>query len=211
MKPLSEKPESRAGKTRPVVLADRDGTLIRDVPYLSRLEDIVLLPGVASSIRLLNERGIPVAIVTNQSGVARGYFPESFILESHARILGLLEEEGATVQGLYYCPHLALTEPWRGDPSLSSYHRPCGCRKPEPGLLLRALEDLSGDPAQSIMIGDAGRDMEAAFAAGCRWAYRIRKKEEDGPEPEGNRTDLFYVPSFEEAVQRFLGASEQSP
>jgi len=184
----------------PVVLSDRDGTLIRDVPYLSRLEEIELLPGVAASIRLLNDRGIPVAIVTNQSGVARGYFPESFILLSHARILELLAEEGATVQGIYYCPHL-LSGPEEGP--LSSYIRPCPCRKPLPGLLLRALSDLGGDPGQSIMIGDADRDMAAAFKAGCRAGYRIGEGKE-GTALTGDRTALLFVRSFEEAVRIFL-------
>jgi D-glycero-D-manno-heptose 1,7-bisphosphate phosphatase len=185
----------------PVVLADRDGTLIRNVPYLSRIGDIALLPGVASSIRLLNRRGIPVAIVTNQSGVARGFFPESFILESHVRILDLLEGEGATVQGFYYCPHLPLDH-GGVNRIKTSFHLSCDCRKPRPGLLLRALADLSGDPGKSVMIGDADRDMEAALEAGCQHGYRILPEGEDISAKDRRR--ITSVRSFEEGVKAFL-------
>ena len=191
-------------KDRPVVLADRDGTLIRDVPYLSRIEDIALLPGVAEAIRELNRRGIPVALVTNQSGVARGYFPESFVLESHARLMELLAAEGATLQGLYYCPHL----PPEGDPSatdsaLSRYRLVCGCRKPGPDLILRALSDLGGDPARSVVIGDADRDLEAGETAGCGPGYRIIGKEGGSAVPSS-----LHVASFAEGVGRFLAYLE---
>ncbi len=193
-------------KKRPVVLADRDGTLIRDVPYLSRLEEIALLPGVAEAVRELNRRGIPVALVTNQSGVARGYFPESFVLESHARIMELLAAEGATLQGLYYCPHLPPEgEPPVTDPALSRFRRFCGCRKPGPELILRALADLSGDPALSVVIGDADRDLLAGEAAGCKAGYRIVG--------EGAVSDFppaLHVASFAEGVERFLAFLESS-
>lgn len=202
---------------RPVVLADRDGTLIRDIPYLDRIESIELLPGVARSIRLLNERGIPVAIVTNQSGVARGIFPESFVLQCHARLMSLLAEEGATVQGIYYCPHLETTtgkDGGKGDSGLlSRYTLSCTCRKPAPGLLLRALADFRGDPARSAMIGDADRDMEAGVSAGCLYDYRIdgSGREETGPGGGGGTFPKAFriVRSFEEGVHRFLGTLDK--
>ena len=186
---------------RPIVLADRDGTLIHEVPYLSRLEDIRLLPGVAEALRKLNIRGIPVAVVTNQSGVARGLFSESFILESHARLMALLSREGASLQGLYYCPHLN-PERLRSPPDGASlFHiRSCFCRKPEPGLLLRALKDLQGNPMKSVMIGDADRDILAGNLAGCGHGYRIIRKEEEETEVSQDRQ----VRSFSEAVDRFL-------
>jgi D-glycero-D-manno-heptose 1,7-bisphosphate phosphatase len=192
-------------KGRPVVLADRDGTLIRDVPYLSRIEDIALLPGVAEAIRDLNRLGIPVALVTNQSGVARGYFPESFVLESHSRLMELLAEEGATLQGLYYCPHLPPEgEPSEADPALSRYRRVCGCRKPGPDLILRALADLGGDPARSVVIGDADRDLEAGEAAGCAQGYRIL-----GEGRESALHPSLHVASFAEGVEHFLAFLEK--
>ncbi len=190
---------------RPVVLADRDGTLIRDVPYLSRIEDIALLPGVAEAIRELNRRGIPVALVTNQSGVARGYFPESFVHESHVRLMALLEKEGATLQGLYYCPHLSPEECLpSADPDLSRYRRVCGCRKPGPDLILRALFDLEGDPARSVVIGDADRDLRAGEAAGCGPGYRIIAHESGSALPSS-----CHVFSFAEGVERFLDFLEK--
>ena len=188
-------------KRHPMVLADRDGTLIRDVPYLSRLEDIALLPGVAEAIRQLNRRQIPVAMVTNQSGVARGYFPESFVLESHARLMELLAAEDAAIQGLYYCPHLSPKDPHSiPEAALARYRRACSCRKPEPELLLRALYDLEGDPERSVVIGDADRDLLAGQAAGVSLGYRIV-----GGESEAQTVfSPFRVRSFAEGVERFL-------
>ncbi len=188
-------------KRRPIVLADRDGTLIRDVPYLSRLEEITLLPGVAEALRQLNRRQIPVAMVTNQSGVARGYFPESFVLESHARLMELLAGEDAAIQGLYYCPHLSPEDSHPvSEASLARYRKACSCRKPEPELVFRALYDLGGDPDRSAVIGDADRDILAGFSAGVKLGYRIVGREGGSstvPSP-------FQVRSFAEGVERFL-------
>lgn len=194
-------------KGRPLVFADRDGTLIHDIPYLSRLEDISLIKGVADAIRELNRREIPVVLVTNQSGVARGLFSESFILETHARLMELLEAEGATLQGLYYCPHLSpdALSPTGGD-LIGPYLVSCSCRKPEPGMLLRAINDLGGDPGSSIMIGDADRDIEASLKAGCRGGYRILKEGEAKPSNLSARC----VESFAEAVHHFLSTRDLS-
>lgn len=200
----TERPDGRG----PVLLADRDGTLIRDVPYLSRLEEIVLLPGVLKALRLLNDRAIPVAIVTNQSGVARGVFTEDFVRASHARLEAIFRDGGVGVQGIYYCPHLdPSVRPADRDLPPSAYLRPCTCRKPAPGLLLDALADLGGDPLKSAMVGDADRDMAAAFAAGIPTAYRIPGSEEAQGVPgiAGlSRTGLLHAQSFLDAVQHFL-------
>ena len=192
-------------KRRPVLLADRDGTLIRDVPYLSRIDDVALLPGVGEAIARLNRAGVPVAIVTNQSGVARGYFPEEFVLETQVRIMELLDDAGARVDAFYYCPHLEPDERTRRDPgSVPHLLRSCDCRKPAPGLLLRALSDLSGDPAQSAIVGDADRDMRAGEAAACGWGYRIVPEGETAA--QGPRVTL--VRSFFDAVELYLKRSE---
>ena len=188
-------------KRRPVLLADRDGTLIRDVPYLSRIDDVALLPGVGEAIARLNREGVPVAIVTNQSGVGRGYFPEEFVLEAQVRIMELLEAAGARVDAFYYCPHLEPDEKTRkASTSLPHLLRSCDCRKPAPGLLLRALSDLSGDPGRSAIVGDADRDMQAGQAAGCGWGYRIVP--EGGSAEGGPRITL--VRSFSDAVDLYL-------
>ncbi len=188
-------------KKRPILLADRDGTLIQDVPYLSRIDDVALLPGVGEAIGRLNRAGIPVAIVTNQSGVARGYFPEEFVLETQVRIMELLESAGARVDAFYYCPHLepdkkSLTAPGTIPHLLKS----CDCRKPSPGLLLRALYDLSGDPSRSAIVGDADRDIRAGQAAGCAWGYRIAPDGEKMEREEG----ITVVHSFFEAAELYL-------
>ncbi|MGC8500175.1 MAG: D-glycero-alpha-D-manno-heptose-1,7-bisphosphate 7-phosphatase [Leptospirillia bacterium] len=190
-------------KKRPVVLADRDGTLIRDVPYLSRISEIALLPGVAEAIGRLNRAGIPVAIVTNQSGVARGHFSESFVPEAHARLMELLEAEGAKISGIYYCPHLRPEEIPRPDGrTVLSLVMDCDCRKPAPGLLLRALSDFAGDPFQSAIIGDADRDIAAGRAAGCKEGYRILGENENPVALPGEETT--FVRSFSEAVDLYL-------
>ncbi len=119
-----------------------------------------LLPRSAEAIRLLNEARLPVAIVTNQAGVARGYFDEAMILTVHERVRALLASANARVGGIYYCPH----HPTAGEPP---YRAECDCRKPKPGMLLRAADELGIDLARSFMVGDSARDVGAALAAGA--------------------------------------------
>ena len=138
------------------VFLDRDGTIARDVHYCRRVEDFEILPTVPRAIRLLNEYGFEVVVITNQSGVARGYFTEETLLRIHQHMRQGLEEYGARVDAVYYCPH----HPDDG----------CDCGKPRPGLLRRAAEELEIDLSQSFMVGDADRDIEAGKAAGCRTA-----------------------------------------
>ena len=180
-------------KPSALVLTDRDGTLIRDVPYLSRLEDIELLPGVAPAIRHLNTLRIPVVVVTNQSGVARGYFTESFVRESHLLINDLLGREGAHIDRFLYCPHLAGAVK-------TQYDRDCSCRKPRSGMLKAALDEYGVLPSRTMMVGDSIRDVEAAEKLGVM-AYLIASD---------SRTELsasaFTVSSFSEAVENFLVA-----
>ncbi|MDP6509757.1 MAG: HAD family hydrolase [Dehalococcoidia bacterium] len=132
---------------------DRDGTINRDVPYCSRPEDMELLPGVARGIAHLNQH-FKVVVVTNQSGVARGYFTEEMLGHIHRQMLRDLAREGARVDAIYYCPH----HPDEG----------CGCRKPRPGLILSAAEELDIDLPNSYFMGDQLQGMAAAREAGCR-------------------------------------------
>jgi len=136
------------------VFLDRDGTIARDVHYCRRVEDFEILPTVPQAIRQLNECGFEVVVVTNQSGVARGYFTEETLLQIHQHMRQELAEYGARVDAIYYCPH-------HPDDM-------CDCAKPRPGLLLRAAEELGIDLRRSFMIGDAVRDIEAGKTAGCR-------------------------------------------
>lgn len=146
---------------REAVFLDRDGTLIEEVHYLAHPEQVRLIPGAAEAVRRLNSLGVLVVVVTNQGGVARGYFPESRVTEVHEHLAALLAQQGARVDAFYYCPH----HPTEG---LDPYRVACDCRKPRPGMLLAAARDLGIDLARSWMIGDKPCDAGAGHAAGCR-------------------------------------------
>ncbi|MHC4944347.1 MAG: D-glycero-beta-D-manno-heptose 1,7-bisphosphate 7-phosphatase [Planctomycetota bacterium] len=146
---------------RPAVFLDRDGVIIEEKDYLSEPSQVSLLSGAAKAIARVNSATIPVVVITNQSGVARGFFPESRIPEIHARLDALLAEQGARIDAYYYCPH----HPTKGD---LPYLKKCDCRKPEPGLLYMAAEELDLDLEQSFMIGDKPSDLQAGARAGCR-------------------------------------------
>ncbi len=145
----------------PAVFLDRDGTLIAERNYLCRPEDVVLLPGAAEAVGRLNRAGFRVVVVTNQSGVARGFFGLEQVDRVHRHIDRLLARHGAVIDAYYVCPHhpAAGEPPWRRD---------CACRKPKPGLLLQAAAAMHLDLSRSFMIGDKLADVEAGRAAGCR-------------------------------------------
>lgn len=149
------------GILRAAVFLDRDGTVNEEVGYLSDLSRLRLLPGAAAAIRMLNEAGLAVVLVTNQSGVARGYFPESFVHDTHELLTRMLADDGARLDGIYYCPH----HPKAGEPP---YRQECGCRKPATGLLDRAARELGLDLHASFMVGDKWSDVELGQRAGCR-------------------------------------------
>lgn len=143
------------------VFLDRDGTIIEDAEYLSDPEQVKLLPGSARGINIINKMGLKSIIVTNQSGVARGYFNESVIQHVQKKLEQLLEAEGARVDAMYYCPH----HPTSGNPP---YLKECNCRKPNTGMIDAAVEDLSIDPRHSYVIGDKAIDIELAHHAGAK-------------------------------------------
>ena len=146
---------------RPAIFLDRDGTINEEVGYLDRLEKLRLIPGAAEAIRLIGQSGMKTVVVTNQSGIARGMFDEVFVGAAHERLREMLREEGASVDGFYFCPH----HPTEGR---ERYRMNCACRKPAPGLLLRAARELSIDPERSYMIGDTVKDIEAGSRFGAR-------------------------------------------
>jgi D-glycero-D-manno-heptose 1,7-bisphosphate phosphatase len=146
---------------RPAVFLDRDGTIIEDVGYLARIERLALFPWSVDAIRALNHAGLPVVVVTNQSGVARKYFAESFVHETHRTLDDLLAPGGARIDAYYYCPH-------HPDGKLPEYSRLCDCRKPGRALVDRACADLGLDPARSFVVGDTWRDVGLARAVGAR-------------------------------------------
>ncbi|RIK74712.1 MAG: HAD family hydrolase [Planctomycetota bacterium] len=144
----------------PAVFLDKDGTLVNDVPYNVDPSQISLAPGAAALPRLV-EAGYRLVVVSNQSGVARGYFDEQALNGVEQRLRELLEDLGAPLAGFYYCPHLPTGR-------VAQFAVRCECRKPQPGLLLRAAKELSLDLRRSWMIGDILDDVEAAHLAGCR-------------------------------------------
>jgi D-glycero-D-manno-heptose 1,7-bisphosphate phosphatase len=141
------------------VFLDRDGTLVRDTGYPHREADYELLPGVPAALRRLADAGFRLAIVTNQSGIGRGLFGEADFERFQARLLADLAAERVHIERTYHCPH-------RPDAG-------CGCRKPSPGLLWRARDELGADLAGSWVIGDGDGDVGLAARAGCRGAVRI--------------------------------------
>ena len=148
---------------RPAVFVDRDNTLIEDPGYISRPDQVRLLAGTAESVARLRAAGYPVVVVSNQSGVARGYFTEDDLTAVHRRMQQLLGEQNAGVDAIYYCPFLDGEEA-----TVERYRRDSHLRKPKPGLLLMAADEINLDLSKSWMVGDSVKDVQAGRAAGCR-------------------------------------------
>ena len=149
---------------RPAVFIDRDGTISEEVGYVNHPSRYRVFPYAAEAIKLLNDAGRLAVLVTNQAGVARGYFAEGLISEVHAALAREMERGGARLDAVYYCPH----HPAVGEPP---YRLDCDCRKPRPGLIRRAADELSVDLSASWMIGDRYGDVELARNAGLRSAF----------------------------------------
>ncbi|MGE3513098.1 MAG: D-glycero-alpha-D-manno-heptose-1,7-bisphosphate 7-phosphatase [Vicinamibacterales bacterium] len=147
--------------TNPAVFLDRDGTIIDEVGYLDRPERVMLFPFATVAIRALNRAGFRVIMVTNQSGIARGFFDEATVQAVHAHIAERLAEGGAHLDAYYYCPH-------HPDGRVAPYAGPCSCRKPARGLIERAVRELSVDPARSFTVGDRWLDVKLAQNVGGR-------------------------------------------
>ncbi|MBN2437008.1 MAG: HAD family hydrolase [Deltaproteobacteria bacterium] len=149
------------GNRRAAVFLDRDGTINEEVGYIDRMEKLQLIPGAAEAIRLINQSGMKTVVITNQSGIARGFFDEEFVEKTHAYLRDILRAEGALIDAFYFCPH----HPKEGR---AEYLKICDCRKPAPGMLLRAAKELRIDPNHSYMVGDTLWDIEAGVRAGTR-------------------------------------------
>jgi D-glycero-D-manno-heptose 1,7-bisphosphate phosphatase len=179
---------------------DRDGVIIEDAHYLADADQVRLLPGAAAAIAQLNRAGVAVVVVTNQSGVARGLFPESRIAEVHQRLDELLAREGARIDRYYHCPH----HPTEG---VGAYRRDCDCRKPRPGMLLRAAAELGLDLSASWMVGDKLSDAQAAHAAGCRTVL-VRTGKGTHAEQELTDATVAVVDDLAAAVELFFRHQE---
>ena len=147
-------------KMKPAVFLDRDGTINIEKDYLYRIEDLEFVPGAEEAIRRLNDAGFFVAVVTNQSGVARGYYTEEDVRILHRHMAEELSRAGARVDAWVFCPHHPSGK--------GSYAFSCDCRKPMPGMLLDVAKRFEIDLEKSVMIGDKRADIDAAIAAGCR-------------------------------------------
>jgi D-glycero-D-manno-heptose 1,7-bisphosphate phosphatase len=143
------------------VFLDRDGVINVEKGYLHRIEDFELLPGAPEALSLLKEAGFLLVVVTNQSGVARGYYSLEAVHELHRHLQSELKPYGVAINGFYICPH----HPEHGS---GKFAAECFCRKPLPGMLEQAVADFRIDPAQSYLVGDKLSDIEAGHAAGCR-------------------------------------------
>lgn len=151
----------------PAAFIDRDGVINEDRAYVSRPEDFHLLPGVGEGLRRLRQAGYRLVVVTNQSGIARGYYTEADYHALTEYMRQTLRAEGVELEGVYHCPH----HPTKG---LGDYRQDCDCRKPRPGLLLKAREDLGLDLGRSLIIGDKPSDVEAGRAAGLALCLLVR-------------------------------------
>lgn len=140
--------------SRPAVFLDRDGTICDEVGYLNHVSRLRIFPFAAVAIRKLNEARLPVIVVTNQSGIARHYFPESLVHEVHEALQAELRREGAHIDSFYYCPHSGADA--------------CACRKPNTGMLERAATEHGLDLHRSFVVGDRHGDVELAHNAGAR-------------------------------------------
>lgn len=145
---------------RSAVFLDRDGTINEEVEFIRTPDQLTLIPGASNAIRRLNEAGLPVCVISNQSGIARGFLTEEDLVEVHARLRDELAAGGAFVDRLYYCPH----HPTAGRPP---YDTRCDCRKPAPGMLRQGERELGIDLSASFVVGDRIVDIGAGKAVGA--------------------------------------------
>jgi D-glycero-D-manno-heptose 1,7-bisphosphate phosphatase len=182
-----------------VVFVDKDGTLIEDLPYNVDPRRVRFAPGARDAVALLGAAGYGLVVVTNQSGVARGYFTSADLDRLAAHLETIVEEAGGRLLGFYACPHLP-------DGTIEAFSGPCECRKPQPGMVERAARELEVDPTGSWFIGDTWMDVAAGRAAGCRTIlvgpeYRDRSTHPPGIEPD------VAVPTLLDAAHEILGSA----
>jgi len=171
--------------TNRAVFLDRDGTMAKDVHYCRRPEDFKLFPNTAKAIKLLNEHGFKVIVVTNQSGIARGYFTEETLAQIHEKMKSDLAKEGAWIDGIYYCPH-------HPDDN-------CDCRKPKPKLVLQAVRERDIELKHSFVVGDLEMDVGLGKAVGCK-TILLR----DSPQEDMSISPDYIVSDLLEATQLML-------
>lgn len=173
------------------VFIDRDGTININVEYLDNPDNFKMYPGVAEGIKLLNKNGFLVIVVTNQSGIARGFFTEDVLKKIHKKMIDDFSKKGAKIDAIYYCPH-------HPDDN-------CDCRKPKIGLFKKAFEKFDIDASKSFMIGDRVLDVEAGFNMGLKTVIVPEKKKAVSKEmKKSDVTPDFYCNEFIEGVKWIL-------
>jgi len=152
-----------AGARRRAFFLDRDGTVAEEVGYVNHISRYRLYPWSAEAVRRINQAGLAAVVVTNQAGVARGYFPEELIRQVNAKMVEELAAAGARLDGVYYCAH-------HPEVGAAPYRQRCRCRKPLPGMIEQAVKDLDLELAGSVVVGDRYLEVEMAHRLGLRGA-----------------------------------------
>lgn len=180
-----------------LVFLDRDGTIIEDTHFISRPDDVRVLPGAAEAIARLNARGIPVVVVTNQSGIGRGYFSPAEYERVNERIAAELDKAGARIDAVYHCPHAP-----NGDD-------PCPCRKPGTALFAEALARFAVPGIRAAFVGDKVRDVSPALPFGGA-GYLLVTPATTAEDVEWAEREAQTVRSLAEAVDRMLGVTDRA-
>lgn len=153
-------------RPRPAAFIDRDGVINAETGYVYRAQDFHVLPGVVAAMRQLADHGYALVVITNQAGIAKGKYTEAEYAVLTRHMGDLLARQGIALAGVYHCPH-------HPQGSVPAYAIACDCRKPAPGLLLRAAAQLNLDLARSVLVGDKPSDAAAGRAAGVRWTVLV--------------------------------------
>ncbi|MBI4333172.1 MAG: HAD family hydrolase [Chloroflexi bacterium] len=178
------------------IFLDRDGTIIEDTGYVGEREKVRFLPRAGEAIRLLNENGFKVIVITNQAGVARGYFTEAAVADVNSYVCESLAGMGASIDKIYYCPHHI-------EGTIEEYRKECYFRKPNPGMIEEAVRDFGIDLRNSFVVGDKASDIEAGRRAGCRTILLAGQVPPAGEDNGGSLPD-HVAPDLYEAVMWLL-------
>lgn len=182
---------------RKAIFIDKDGTLVRNVPYNADPDKIILEAGALKGLRLLQMKGYTLVVISNQAGIAHGYFKEEEMQTVVSKVELLLAEGGVQLDGFYYCPHHPAGK-------IKAYAIACNCRKPLPGMILQAAADLDLSLSDSWMIGDILHDVEAGNRAGCR-SVLINNGNETEWEMNKDRRPDHIAKDLSEAAQLIAG------
>ncbi len=180
-------------KKNKCVFLDRDGVLIKDIGYLKNPEDIIIMPNSIESLKILKKNGFLLIVVTNQAGIAKGFFNIDDLAAVNNRLLKIYEDDGMIIDDLYFCPH-------HENGTVEPYNIKCSCRKPDTGMVLKGVERFNIDIGKSYMVGDKDSDILLAINSGLKSFY-IRNSMYDHDE---NIIPDFYVKDLKEATDIIL-------